>query len=63
MIGMDEGTPKIFKADPAGYFCGYKATAAGTKHIDANNFLEKKIKKKPNLSLQECQIVSLETRI
>ena len=25
MIGMDEGTPKIFKADPAGYFwqhCG-----------------------------------------
>jgi 20S proteasome subunit alpha 1 len=47
LIGWDdENGPQLFKADPAGYFCGYKATAAGVKHLEAGNFLEKRIRKK-----------------
>lgn len=40
----DEKGPQLFKIDPAGHFWGYKATAAGTKEQEAQNYLEKKIK-------------------
>ena len=47
MIGIDdEFGPQVYKADPAGYYCGYKATAAGVKNTEASNYLEKQIKKK-----------------
>jgi len=49
----DEKGPQVFKTDPAGYFCGYKATAAGVKQMEANSFLEKKVKKKQDYSHAE----------
>jgi 20S proteasome subunit alpha 1 len=54
LIGIDEELgPQLYKCDPAGYFVGYKATAAGSKEQEANNFLEKKFKTDPKLSNEE----------
>eukprot|EP01025_Chloroclados_australasicus_P042354 TRINITY_DN45061_c1_g1_i1.p1 TRINITY_DN45061_c1_g1~~TRINITY_DN45061_c1_g1_i1.p1 ORF type:complete len:244 (+),score=31.10 TRINITY_DN45061_c1_g1_i1:142-873(+) len=45
LIGIDEERgPQLFKVDPAGYFVGFKACAAGAKDTEAATFLEKKIK-------------------
>lgn len=46
IIGDDpEFGPQIFKLDPAGYFVGFHATAAGQKQQEAMNHLEKKWKR------------------
>ncbi|CAE6444937.1 hypothetical protein ACGC1H_001015 [Rhizoctonia solani] len=46
LIGIDPETgPQIFKLDPAGYFVGFHATAAGQKQQESMNFLEKRWKK------------------
>ena len=50
----DEHGPQVFKCDPAGYYCGFKATAAGVKQLEANSFLEKKIKKKQDFTFHEA---------
>lgn len=40
LIGPDdERGPQVFKLDPAGYFTGFKATAAGQKQTEATNFV------------------------
>ena len=54
----DERGPQLYKADPAGYFCGYKATSAGVKQTEANNYLEKKVRKKPVWNYPETVDVS-----
>ena len=43
----DEKGPQLFKIDPAGYFVGYKATAAGETEQGATNQLEREFKKLP----------------
>ena len=48
LIGIDpEFGPQCFKLDPAGYFVGFHATAAGQKQQEAMNHLEKKWKRLP----------------
>ncbi|KAI8927954.1 nucleophile aminohydrolase [Entophlyctis helioformis] len=62
LIGYDdERGPQLFKCDPAGYFIGYKATTAGAKHQEALNHLEKRLKKEPELSLEDTVEVAITT--
>lgn len=49
----DELGPCVYKTDPAGYFASYKACSVGTKQTEANSFLEKKLKKKAELTQEE----------
>merc|ERR1712205_133324 len=51
--------PQLFRCDPAGYYVGYKATSAGQKEQEANNFLEKRYKAEPNPSLSYDDTVQL----
>ncbi|PHH67866.1 hypothetical protein CDD82_1042 [Ophiocordyceps australis] len=47
IIALDsEFGPQLFKCDPAGYYIGYKGTAAGPKQQEALNHLEKKLRNK-----------------
>lgn len=60
LIAMDpDKGPQVYKADPAGYYCGYKATSAGVKQTEANNYMEKKIRKKPSWNFNETVEVSI----
>eukprot|EP00401_Gymnodinium_catenatum_P030230 CAMPEP_0117489468 /NCGR_PEP_ID=MMETSP0784-20121206/17050_1 /TAXON_ID=39447 /ORGANISM="" /LENGTH=244 /DNA_ID=CAMNT_0005284195 /DNA_START=87 /DNA_END=821 /DNA_ORIENTATION=+ len=55
-MSMDEEKgPSLFHVDPAGFFLGYKAVAAGAKDQEATNALEKIVKKK--MALPEAETI------
>ncbi|CAI8056916.1 Proteasome subunit alpha type-6 [Geodia barretti] len=54
LIAVDEERgPQVYKTDPAGHYCGYRAVGVGPKQTEANNYMEKKIRKKPQWSYVE----------
>ena len=60
LIAMDcEKGPQVYKTDPAGYYCGYKATSVGVKQTEANNYMEKKIRKNPSWTYEETVEVAI----
>lgn len=55
LIAYDnESGPSVYKTDPSGYYCSYKAVAAGAKATDANAYLEKKLKKRSDLPADDA---------
>ncbi|PAA51854.1 hypothetical protein BOX15_Mlig026953g1 [Macrostomum lignano] len=54
--GYDEELqqPMLFKTDPSGFVAGYRACGVGAKQMEAKNYLEKKVKKKSDYSLDEA---------
>ena len=54
-ISIDEEKgPQLFKVDPAGYYVGYRACAAGSKEQEATNQLELKFKNDPEFSYDDA---------
>ena len=56
----DEDGPVVYRVDPAGYYRGAKGISVGVKQQTANSFLEKKLKKKSDLSKDETIQLAME---
>ncbi|XP_055317819.1 proteasome subunit alpha type-6-like [Sitodiplosis mosellana] len=53
----DEKGACIYKTDPAGYYCGFRAVSVGGKQTEANSYLEKKLRKRTDL--KENEVIQL----
>jgi 20S proteasome subunit alpha 1 len=53
------GRMQLFKADPSGWYAGYRAAAIGQKGEEANNIFEKKLRAKPALPANEPIVTGL----
>nr|CDS32756.1 iroquois [Hymenolepis microstoma] len=55
-ISYDEelGCAQLYKTDPSGFVSGHKATAIGTKQMEAKNYLEKKFRKHQNYTFDDA---------
>merc|ERR1712066_1045725 len=51
--------PVVYKSDPAGYYCAFKACSVGPKSTEANSFLEKKLKKRPDGDFEFDETIQL----
>lgn len=48
LIAFDEEKgPCVYKTDPAGYYCGFKAVSVGVKQNEANSHLERIFRSAP----------------
>lgn len=62
LVAVDPETgPCVYKTDPSGYYCSYRAAAAGVKAADAAAHLEKKLKKSPAPGSDEAVQLALST--